>query len=221
MLACGIPSVVTAEVSAPCRVPPAFLDFSVDLPVLRAAARDRGTVRILMVGSKITGPDQTERRGEKLKAELERRIPGATFEIESGGPGAFMADVQFDRLRSDLDHIQPQLVIWQAGSAEALAGSDAGEFEATLRDAAAWITAHGIDQILVDPPYVAGVDHEQSYWPIVARISAAADQARVNVFRRYAVTQALAAGTSLRGGRRGCVPELLAEAILRALDRTP
>jgi hypothetical protein len=202
-----------------CAVPQGFLRFSHGLPASAGAVAAGRPMRILIVGSSLGGLERKGTRGARLRAALEDRLPGAAVSVASGDPGALPAAVQFERMRADFEEQVPDLVIWQAGLSEAVGGADLDAFAEDLRRGAAWVTEHGADLVLMDPPFVPGVDTEQAYWPIVQRIREAAESAGVAIFPRYAATQHLAASAP-GGPGRGCIPGLLADAIASVLGKS-
>lgn len=200
-------------------MPAGFLAFSHALPASAAALAAGRPLDILIVGSSLGALERKGNRGSRLRAALEDLLPGAKIAVAAGDPGALPAAIQFERLRADFEEKVPSLVIWQVGLSEAVSGTDLDGFSDDLRRGAEWVTEHGADLILMDPPFVPGVDTEQTYWPIVERVRQSAEAAAIPVFPRYAVTQHLAA-RSPEGPGRGCIPGLLARAIASALGGT-
>ena len=216
----------SAMISAGCRIPDVFLNLPADLKrTERLVDRDR-PVRIFVVGPAIGGSPLTEKRRNRLLLELERRLPGISFEIVDDGQPAGFAWDDFSRIRSEVGRTEPDLVLWQVGTSDALAAVDADRFGDVLLQAADWLKGKGIDFILIDPPFLPQVQHEQLYWRIVGKISEVSEKANLNLFRRYAAMQyltleqqKLSALPLDAASRRGCMSELVAEAIVKAVTR--
>jgi hypothetical protein len=215
-----------AGVSAGCRIPDVFLNLPGDLSrTERLVDRDR-PVRIFVLGPAIGGPQLNEKRRTRLQLELERRLPGVAFDFVDGGQGAGFAWDDFSRIRQEVARAEPDLVLWQVGTSDALASVDPDRFGETLLQAADWLKGRGIDFVLIDPPFVPRVGHEDLYWRIVGKISEVSDKAGLNLFRRYAAMQylsveqqKLAAVPPDAATRRVCMSELVAEAIVKAVTR--
>ncbi len=229
VLAClvaGAPSPADAGVSAGCRIPDVFLNLPADLSrTERLVDRDR-PVRIFVLGPAIGGAQLTEKRRTRLQQELERRLPGVSFEFLDEGQSAGFAWDDFSRIRQEVARAEPDLVLWQVGTSDALASVDPDRFGETLLQAAEWLKGRGIDFVLIDPPFVPRVEHEDLYWRIVGKISEVSDKAGLNLFRRYAAMQYLAVEQQKltavphdAATRRVCMSELVAEAIVKAVTR--
>ncbi len=225
LLGFATPQAAHAAVSKNCEVPDAILNLPAPLTRTAQAAATAQAVRIAVIGPGLSGPVISERRRAKLQRELEVRLPTVQVEILDEGRGAAFIGDEFDRLRESISRTNPDLVVWQIGTPDAVAGIDPDRFAETLSRATEWLKGQSPDFILMDPAFVPSVDHEKLYLAIVNRIGASADRTGVNLFRRYAATQFLdnarqtARGTDDPSVRRACTPELLAEAIARAMRR--
>jgi acyl-CoA thioesterase-1 len=217
--------VAHAGVSANCKVPDAILNLPAPLIKTAETAAAGQIVRIAVIGPGLSGPAFSERRRAKLQRELEARLPTIQVEILDEGRGAALIGDDFDRLRESISRTAPDLVVWQIGTPDAVSGIDPEKFSETLSRATEWLKGQNVDFILMDPPFVPSVDHEKLYLEIVNRIGASADQTGINLFRRYAATQFLDNARQKSRApddpsvRRACTPELLAEAISRAMRR--
>jgi hypothetical protein len=216
----------SAGVSAGCRIPDVFLNLPGDLArTERLVDRDR-PVRIFVLGPAIGGQPLNDKRRTRLQQELERRLPGVAFDFLDEGHGAGFAWDDFSRIRNEVARAEPDLVLWQVGTTDALASVDPERFGETLLQAADWLKGRGIDFILIDPPFMPQVEHEELYWRIVGKISEVSDKAGLNLFRRYAAMQYLAVEQQKLSSvppdaakRRVCMSELVAEAIVKAVTR--
>lgn len=213
-------------------MPEVYLKLATDLP--RTENRlDRGgePLRILVLGPRIGGPSLSERKRNRLLSELERRLPGTSVEIVDEGRGAVPAARGFESMRDEVARVKPDLVLWQVGTLESLAASDTDALGRIIENAADWLKSRSIDLILIDPPFVPNVGHETLYWKVVGKIGEVSDRSRINLLRRYAATQHLdqerrkqpasqaAAVETVPSPHQACLPELVAEAIQRAVAR--
>lgn len=216
-------SASAASVSGRCRVPDVLLTFDRELVRTERLVDRSSPVRVLVVGPRIGGPSLSAVKRGRLEMELARRLPDVSFSIIDEGAATGLVRDDFERIRAGIERHAPDLVIWQLGIGDALARTNLSEFSHTLERAAGWLRGRDIDLILIDPPFVPRVRYEHAYGLIVNQIKAVSDREKVNVLRQYAATNHLY-GQSLRDdlggdGPRACLPELVAEAMVRAVTR--
>jgi hypothetical protein len=214
-----LPGPALAAVSEGCRVPDAYLAMPSALDRTRHLVRTKKPVRVMVIGP-VLGPSRGAR--SLLESALESRLPGINFEIiQALSPG--LASDDFMRLRSLIAERSPDLVIWQVGVRDAMAASDVEEFEDVLGAASDWVDAEGLDLVLIDPPFIPHVAHERIYIPYIGEISEVSRTERVPLLRRYAAMQYLDAeadrASLADGAQPRCMPELVAEAIVRAVGK--
>lgn len=238
------PLAADATVSAGCRVPEIFLTFDNDLGRTERLIDRSQPVSILFIGPLPDRLALSDKKRSRLEVELSRRLPDIAFTIVDEGATQGLARDDFSRIRAAVERVSPDLIIWQVGTADALAATNPASFARTLERAADWLRGRSIDLVLIDPPFVPGVDHEHLYGRIVKQIDAVSDKGRVNVVQQYgatsylqSATRATAAGGPAGGGAasggptgggpvgggaaggRGCMSELVAEAIVNAVTR--
>lgn len=145
--------------------------------------------------------------------------------MRNAGRGGERAAETLRRLKREVADRDPHLVVWQVGTNDALSDVDAREFAATLEDGVAWLRRRGVDVVLVDPQYFAGVPHEGVYAAFVAAVGDVAARTGTPLLRRYAIMRAwaeaapdrpmLAAdGFHMNDAGYACLAELLADGIL-------
>lgn len=208
-----------AAVSTACRVPDIFLTFDSDLGRTERLVDRSAPVRILMIGPQPDRQALSEKKRSRLEVELNRRLPDITFTIIDEGATQGLARDDFGRIRSAVERGEPDLIIWQVGTADALAATDPESFAQTLEQAADWLRGRNIDLVLIDPPFVPGVDHEHLYGRIVKQIDAVSDRERMNVVQQYGATSYLQSSARSPAEGRACMSELVAEAIVKAVTR--
>jgi hypothetical protein len=175
-------------------------------------------VKIVVVGPALDGNEGSA----PLERQLEKRLAGVNVLLTEERGVSGLAGEDFEDLRRIVDQYSPDLLVWQVGTADALAVSSVTAFEATLDAASRWLEERGVDVILVDPPFVPHVKHERIYRPYVGAIGDMSEE-EVPVLRRYAATQfwAIRREREPKQAAAGanCTAEILAEAIARAVDR--
>lgn len=223
LLACLMGTPLEAgPISGTCRVPDVYLTFDSVLSRTERLIDRAAPVRILVIGPQMDKGALSQKKLTKLEQELAQRLPEIRFTItqEETVPG--LAREDFGRIRQAVERAQPDLVVWQVGTGDALAGTDPSDFSRALDQAAEWLRGRDIDLILVDPPFLPNVPHEARYGRIVQQIDKVSDRERLNVLQQYGATTYLF--SSPQSGARGtsgrlCLPELLAEAIVRSATR--
>ncbi|MFG1479224.1 SGNH/GDSL hydrolase family protein [Xanthobacter sp. V4C-4] len=216
--------------SKACRVPEIFLTFDSELKRTERLVDRSQPVRILLIGPQPDRLALSPRKRSRLEVELNRRLPDIAFTIIEEGPQPGLAREDFQRIRSAIEQFEPDLVIWQVGTGDALAATDPEDFAHTLEQAADDLKGRDIDLVLIDPPFVPNVPHEKLYGRLVSQIDAISDQEKMNVVQQYAATSYLLSRLSRPPAApdgvspaeqqgRLCMPELVAEAIVRAVTR--
>ena len=184
------------SLSPQCRVPGAKLYKLAALSALKAALKETRPVRVLSVGTSSAGLGATVSYPDKLQNSLERSLPKVDIEVESRGLPGEVARGAADTLRSMIAETEPDLVVWQVGTNDALARVDVDVFGEALRDAVAWLNSHDIDVVLVDPMFTQSLADDEYYNEIVQRVRDVAAEEGVPLVRRYEAMRFLSASTS-------------------------
>lgn len=178
------PGVGEPNLSLECRVPGAQLYTAARLGAVRAALAEKRPIKLLAIGGS-TAPGASASYPAKLEAALERALPKVDVVIDHRGLPGEIASGAAERLRTMVVEAEPDLVVWQVGTHDAIARVDAEAFEAALSEAVAWIRSHGIDVVLVDPIYTASMAADADYNRIVEAVRTVATQQQVPLVRRY------------------------------------
>lgn len=220
-----IPAATAAVLSSECRVPDEMLSLSAPLPTMAAAVVQERALKVLVLGPALAGSGNHQRGRSRLQKDLELRLAGVKVEILDERRGSALVQDDFARIRHEVIRNDPDLVVWQVGTSDAVAGVDPEVFSVALARAARWIKEQRVDLVLMDPVFIPFVDHEKVYLQIVDRIGRIASTENVGLFRRYALTGHLeserqkAQGDGTPGERRACTSQLLAEALVLSLGR--
>jgi GDSL-like Lipase/Acylhydrolase family len=160
-----------------------------------AAALQKEPVRIVAMGSSSTaGREDVVPYPHWMEMYLRRDTGNARIDVLNRGKGGEEADRELPRFESDIFAESPSLVIWQVGT-NAVFRSMEFDFETVVA-----AIERGLDQLrsrsqvmdvmLIDPQYVPAMlldDKADLSERMVARISAAAERVKVNVFHRWAL----------------------------------
>jgi hypothetical protein len=190
-LAAGASQPPAAGTSLPCPLPPDFAEAARPLPAV-AQALERGTLRILVLGSaSVTGPAASGPGASwpaQLQARLSLHYPRATLEMAvRGGRGVSVQD-HLALLRA-ADATRPALVIWQAGTVEATRGMDPDEMTDALRAGLDRIRGEGADALVIEPQFSRFLRANSNIEPYREKLRLAAAGAGAPLFRRWDLMQ--------------------------------
>ena len=187
----------------------------VNYPLSRFAARLAGgeapTVLIIGSGSSMghgaSSPARAypARLAEDLEQTLGRKIPVV---VRTGA--GLTATLALEKL-DEMLRLRPALVIWEAGTTDAVKGMDLGQFGDALGEGVQKLHAQGIDVMLVDlqfSPQTAAVINFDPYLDYLRRVADANDS---QVFRRWDIMHEL-----IDSGRFNPGPETAAETFRNA-----
>jgi hypothetical protein len=181
-----------AEPAAPdCDVPASLIPTEFDLTRTAAAIKDRHRLDITVVGSAssvLTGPGGARfAYPAQLEQALKERLPGndikVTAHIESGVVTADMAASLPKILADD----RPALVIWQAGTVDALRGVEPEDFRASLDQGLDRIAVANADAILMNMQYSPRTETMLSVSPFADVMRWVTEQRGIALFDRLAI----------------------------------
>ena len=188
-----------SSLSPECRVPSAQLYSLARLPAVKAALSEKRPVRVLAIGGN-AAPGASATYPVKLETALERAMPNVDVVMEYRGLQGEIASGAAERLRSMVADVEPDLVIWQVGTHDALARVELDAFTDALAETVKWIKSHHIDMVLVDPLYTASLADDAYYTSIVQSVRTVALNEKVPLVLRYDAMRYLsAAATRARG----------------------
>jgi acyl-CoA thioesterase-1 len=208
-----------------CDVPPEVLSAARPLPAT-ARALQQGSLRLLILGSgSITGPGASGPDAAwpaRLQALLAARFPGRSVEIAlRGGRGVSVHD-HLALLRDGLATETPALVLWQAGTVEAVRGLDPDDMGETMLQGLERIRRRGADIIILDQQYSRFLRANTNIDPYRDKLRLVAAATGAPLFRRYDLMQhwvetgALDLERTARGDR-GAAMDRLNDCLARAL----
>jgi hypothetical protein len=179
-------------------IPAEFVSFKYPLPHLAKALRGKAPVRIVAMGSSSTsGRGDVVPYPHRLEMYLrvrygEEQFPNLKIDVLNRGKGGEEAIEELLRFDADLIVEKPSLTIWQVGTNAVFHRDDYDVDDVAAKIAAGLDRLRGqpMDVVLIDPQYVPAMlldDKAEVSARMVALISAAAEKANVNVFRRWAL----------------------------------
>jgi acyl-CoA thioesterase-1 len=170
-----------------------FIGFKYPLPRLAQSLKSQRKVKVVAIGSSSTaGEGDIIPYPYRLEIALRGRFHGRMIDVLNRGIGGQEALDELSRFDPDVIDEAPALVIWQVGTNAVYRPVDYS-FDDVVGAIATGLERLGgfpMDVVLMDPQYttaIVGPDRIDLTERMVAAISAAAEEAKVNVFRRFAL----------------------------------
>jgi acyl-CoA thioesterase I len=221
-------AVVPPKLTWECDCPMSKLADPAALPHFAAALRQKNTVEIVAIGSSSTfgiGASTVDRTYPfQLQDILERTFKSQDFFISNSGIGGEVAAQTAKRVMNEVALKLPDLVLWQVGTNDVLAGVPIEEFKATMQSTLRWLKYHGIDTVLIGLQYSPAVENSARHQAFSRAISDIATEENVLLVRRYdamrfvALTrwEGLLSGDGLHQNDHGyrCMAEHIAHAVV-------
>lgn len=208
-----------------CDVPAEVASAARPLPAVARALQAR-SLRILVLGSgSVTGPGASGPEAAwpaRLEAMLAQRHPGVRVELTvRGGRGVTVHD-HLALLRESLNAQPPALVLWQAGTVEAVRGLDPDDMGEAMLQGLDRIRRRGADIILLDQQYSRFLRANTNIDAYRDKLRLVAAAAGAPLFRRYDLMQHWVDGGALdleRTARadRGAATDRLNDCVAKAL----
>jgi acyl-CoA thioesterase-1 len=221
-------AVVPPKLTWECDCPMSKLADPAALPHFAAALRQKNTVEIVAIGSSSTfgiGASTVDRTYPfQLQDILERTFKSQDFFISNSGIGGEVAAQTAKRVMNEVALKLPDLVLWQVGTNDVLAGVPIEEFKTTVQGTLRWLKYHGIDTVLIGLQYSPAVENNERHHAFSRAISEIAAEENVLLVRRYdamrfvALTrwEGLLSGDGLHQNDHGyrCMAEHIAHAVV-------
>jgi hypothetical protein len=185
-------------------VPAEFTKLDYKLPKLAQAIQEsidgQGPVRIVAMGSSSTAGlrdvvPYPHRLEMYLRARYDRdRFPNLRIDVLNRGIGGQEAIEEFNRFEKDIFAEHPSLVIWQVGTNAVFRKEqnnyDLQKVAEKISEGLTELRRRSVEVLLIDPQYVTAMlldnkadDSER----MVSLIAKAAEEAKVSLFRRWAL----------------------------------
>jgi len=167
--------------------------FKYPLPHLTQSLKSQRKVKIVAIGSSSTaGEGKIVPYSCRLEMALRGRFHGRMIDVLNRGVGGQEALDELSRFDPDVIDEAPALVIWQVGTNAVFRLGQYSFDDVAVAIAAGLerLSSLSMDVVLMDLQYttaIVGPDKIKQAEDMVSRISAAAENAHVNVFRRFAL----------------------------------
>ena len=139
------------------------------LPHFAATLTRKTTIDIVAIGSSSTfgiGATTADRTYPvQLQGILESTFKGRDFYISNSGTSGEVAAETAKRVRNEVTLKRPDLVLWQVGTNDVLAGVPLEEFRETVLATIRWLKEHQIDVVLIDLQYSPATEKDRATRP--------------------------------------------------------
>lgn len=151
-----------AQPAEQCEVPQSFIDTDVELPAVTKQINEQHRLDISVIGtgsSAISGPDGAHfSYPAQLADALRGRLPGVEIKVNPHVQSRETTATMVKDIEKIVTEDRPALVIWQAGTADAISGVEPDDFRSSLDDGVDKLQAAGVDVILMNMQYSPRTD---------------------------------------------------------------
>jgi lysophospholipase L1-like esterase len=229
VLAQGPGGPVLAPVPKACETPGTQVISASPLPNIAVALKERKQINILAIGSTSASLRGPVSGGSYAVVErfLEGNFKGLDVNIVHRGVSGELAADAAERIKNEVALTGADLLLWQLGTADALAQVPVADFHDTVKETLGWLKDHNVDVILIGLRYARSMVKDQHYQAIRAAIAEVAKEQRVLRIGRYEAEEVLERLRSQQGDAASeaevtessyvCMAEYLARAIAAGL----
>jgi acyl-CoA thioesterase I len=181
------------DTSQPCPIHDDLVRFKYPLPHLTQSLKNQRKVKVVAIGSSSTaGEGNIVPYACRLEMALRGRFHGRMIDVLNRGVGGQEALDELSRFDPDVIDEAPALVIWQVGTNAVFRWGQYSFDDVAVAIAAGLDRLRNLpmDVVLMDLQYttaIVGPDKIKHAEDMVSLISTAAENAHVNVFRRFAL----------------------------------
>lgn len=219
-----------------CHKPVWLEDDQAYLPHAAKRIKQARRLRVVALGSSSTvgtgGSGAAAAWPARLQSELARRLPEIEVSILNKALPRQSVRQMIDRMTADVEAERPDLVIWEAGTSEAVRAVDPDLLSDGLLEGIDRLTQRGVDVILMDMQYARPTARVINFDPYVEAMSQAGLIRNVYVFARHAVMREWvedehvdfsdkqgAESIALADRVYACIASFLADVIAASLNR--
>jgi acyl-CoA thioesterase-1 len=176
-----------APLSKDCQTPGVKIVLDRPLPNTLAALRDRKIIKILTIGASASvGMDAaTGSYQDAIEEMLEKTIAGLDVQIIDRGISGELARDAAERMKTEIALTEPDLVLWQVGTNDAMAQIPVEEFGETVVETIHWLKERHLDVALVGLQYIRNMRNDPHYQAIRAVLSQIAESEKILRISRY------------------------------------
>ena len=165
---------------------------AIGFPNLVRAMAQRQKIVVLAIGSSVVG--RSRRGGDYyglVERFLETTFKGLDVVLVQRGVSGELARDGAERIRLEVARSEPDMVFWQVGTADAMAGIDPAETTEIVRTTIRWLKDHRVDVVLIGLHYTPSLTDDPHYQAMRQAITDVAHAEGVLRIRRYEVGETL------------------------------
>jgi acyl-CoA thioesterase-1 len=194
--------VMPAPFGLDCKVDTVPTVIESPLPNVAAALQQRKVIKILAIGAASVVRRGVRRGGHTEEAEkiLENAIKGLDVVMINRGVSGELSEQAAVRIKNEVALNEPDLVLWQVGTNDALAYIPLDVLETTIVDTVHWLKDHKVDVVLVGLQYVDRMAQDDHYKAVRDLLRRIAVKENVMIVRRYEAQRLLLQAETSGGG---------------------
>lgn len=172
------------------------------LPNVAAALQKRKAIKILAIGASASAGRRSTRGGHTGEARqiLQQAIKGLDVVMINRGVSGELAANAAARIKTEVALSEPDMVLWQVGTNDALAYVPLDELETTVVDTVRWLKEHNVDVVLVGLQYVDRMEQDGNYTAARELMRKIAAKENVMIVRRPEAQRLLSQAAVSGGG---------------------
>ncbi|MGO9787355.1 MAG: SGNH/GDSL hydrolase family protein [Stellaceae bacterium] len=175
---------------AACSAPQDLIVDVPRFPVLAHRFRAKLPVTIVVIGGASTagtaaGEGEANAYPHRLEEALRRRHPGVPITVINKGIPRQSAEDMVARFAEDVLPHDPNLVIWETGTVDAVRGIEVADFADAIQSGASLLRQHKAEIMLVDMQYNPRTSSIIDFSPYIETMRQIAELEEIYVFRRY------------------------------------
>lgn len=214
-----------APIPKDCHAPGAAVVMPSALPNIATALKDRKHIKILAIGATSIAQRDGASGGYHAIIEqlLESTFKGVDVEVFNRGVSGELARDAAQRIKTEVALTGADLVLWQLGTADAMAQMSISEFKVTVTEAVVWLRQHNVDIALIGMHYARGMVGDPHYQAIRAVVRDIAGEHGILKIGRYEAVETIernrreqgdpASAAELSEAGYVCMAEYLARAL--------
>jgi acyl-CoA thioesterase-1 len=179
---------LAAAASVDCSAPRELIEDEPRLPALAQNFKDHQPVTIIVIGGGSTaGTAPDNAYPHFLEAALRQRHPDMQINVINRGVGGQTTEQMAARFAKDVYPHQPALVIWEAGTVDAVRGEDVNAFADAITNGIAAIREHKSEIMLIDMQYNPSTVSVINFEPYLDALHQTATLQDAYMFQRFEV----------------------------------
>jgi len=180
------PSFAADQADPRCDAPHELIEDEPRMPALAQQLKDKKPITIVVIGGASTAgtaPDNAYPRF--LEIALRRHRPDTTINVINRGVAGQTTEQMANRFAKDIYGYQPNLVIWETGTVDAVRSEEVNAFVEALNNGIAALQEHKTEIMLMDMQYNPSTVSVINFQPYLDALHQTATLQDVYMFPRF------------------------------------